>query len=106
MIEPNPSPKSKLWLNVLLIIIICVCVAPLAAVAWSSWFADKHGCTLHEGYANPCIVNGHDYADVLYSAFVSGWFMLITIPIGGAALLLLVGLMIKSVWKAFRLRIR
>jgi hypothetical protein len=30
----------------------------------------------------PCIINGHDYGELLYSLGVMGWFMLVTIPGG------------------------
>ena len=80
-----------------------ICLAPLCAIIWSSWFAKRHGCTLHEGYTNPCLVNGHDYGDTLYAAFVSGWFMLLTLPAGAVillALLIMVGVDLYRRWRA------
>jgi hypothetical protein len=35
-----------------------------------------------KGRAHPCIINGHDYGELLYSLGVMGWFMLVTIPGG------------------------
>ena len=64
-----------------ILVAIVLCFAPVAAVLWSTSFAKRHGCTLHEGYTNPCVVNGVDHAERLYGAFVSGWFMLITLPL-------------------------
>jgi hypothetical protein len=31
---------------------------------------------------HPCIINGQDYGELLYSLGVMGWFMLVTIPGG------------------------
>ena len=44
--------------------------------------ANAHGCKVDEGSAHPCIINGHDYGELLYSLGVMGWFMLVTIPGG------------------------
>lgn len=60
---------------------LAVCFLPLVAVVASSWFAQWNGCTLHEGFANPCVVNGVDYGDTLSTLFVSGWFMMLTLPV-------------------------
>ncbi|OWU84400.1 hypothetical protein ATO6_11865 [Oceanicola sp. 22II-s10i] len=65
----------------ILILGIAICFLPLAGVIYSTSFADKHGCTLHEGFPNPCIVDGVDHGEQLYTFFVSGWFMLMTLPI-------------------------
>lgn len=79
-------------------------LAPLVAVIWASWFADRHGCTLHEGFANPCIVNGQDWGDTLYTAFVSGWFMLITLPVALLAAAGLAGIAVLAVIRHIRER--
>ncbi len=81
---------------------LLVCLAPLGAVAWSSWFAERHGCTLHEGFLNPCVVGGHDYANTLYSAFVSGWFMLLTLPAGAILLLVLLKMAVVDLYRRWR----
>ena len=41
---------------------------------------NAYGCKVDEGSAHPCIINGHDYGELLYSLGVMGWFMLVTIP--------------------------
>lgn len=69
-------------------VVILICLLPLAGVLWSSWFASTHGCTLNEAGSHPCVVNGKDYGDTLAAAFVSGWFMLITLPVAALASLL------------------
>lgn len=49
-----------------------------------------HGCTLHEGFSNPCVIWGKDRGETLSGMFVMGWFMLVTVPAGAAILLVLV----------------
>ena len=44
--------------------------------------ASAYGCKVDEGSVHPCIINGHDYGELLYSLGVMGWFMLVTIPGG------------------------
>jgi hypothetical protein len=53
----------------------------------AGWIAESHGCTLNEGSVNPCIVDGEDMGHTLYTMFVMGWFMLVTLPAGLVALL-------------------
>lgn len=55
---------------------------PILSVAIAGTIASWNGCTLHEGFTNPCIVGGRDIGGTLYSMGVMGWFMLATIPIG------------------------
>ncbi|MEE9426989.1 MAG: hypothetical protein V3V25_02470 [Paracoccaceae bacterium] len=74
---------------ILLGIIVFVCTLPFLGIVWSSWFAEKHGCTLNEANYHPCIVNGTDWGHTLGAAFISGWFALITIPVGLGALLVI-----------------
>ena len=65
---------------------------PMICVAISSSIATLGGCTLHEGYTNPCVFLGIDFGGLLYAFFVSGWFGLVTIPIG------LFGVLFSLVW--------
>lgn len=106
MTDPKSSSNSKLWQNGLLIVFICVCASPLAALYWSMTFAEKHGCIVHEGFVNPCVVNGRDYGELLYSAFASGWFMFFTIPAGCVALLVFIVSLIESAWRFLNSRLR
>lgn len=83
MMEPKPSGKRRvsrklLWITIVLTVIAW---APAAGVWWAESFAARHGCALHEGFANPCVVNGHDYGETLYSWFVMGWLILLTLPL-------------------------
>jgi hypothetical protein len=60
-------------------------IAPLASAFLASWIADAHGCLLNEGGHNRCIIGGSDWGNALYTMFVLGWLMLLTIwliPVG------------------------
>jgi hypothetical protein len=70
----------------ILLVIVLIAGAPLISVIVASWVAESHGCTLHEGFVNPCIVDGEDMGETLYQMFVMGWFMLVTIPAGLVAI--------------------
>ena len=37
--------------------------------------ANAYGCKVDEGSVHPCIINGHDYGELLCSLGVMGWFM-------------------------------
>ena len=78
---------------------IALCLTPVFAVLWSSWFAERHGCVLNEAGAHPCVVNGTDWGGTLGAAFVSGWFGLITLPLGAA---LLAALILVTLARAIR----
>jgi hypothetical protein len=71
---------------VVLLVILLVAGGPIISVVIAGKIADSHGCELHEGFVNPCIVDGKDMGDTLYQMFVAGWFSLVTIPAGLVAL--------------------
>ena len=50
-----------------------------------AWIANAHGCRVDEGSVHPCIINGQDYGQLLYTLGVLGWLMLVTIPAGAFA---------------------
>lgn len=85
----SPAARRFPWwvYGLALLLILLVALAPVIAVATAGWIAESHGCVLHEGFANPCIVNGSDMGETLYAMGVMGWFMLATIPLGGLALI-------------------
>ncbi|MCB1496516.1 MAG: hypothetical protein KDJ86_12065 [Bauldia sp.] len=72
---------------VVLAVILVVMLAPMASVMIAGSIADSHGCVLHEGAVNPCIVDGKDIGETLYTMGMMGWLMIATIPIGAIALL-------------------
>ena len=44
--------------------------------------ANAYGCKVDEGSMHPCIINGQDYGQLLYTLGVLGWLMLVTLPAG------------------------
>jgi hypothetical protein len=54
---------------------------PLISVIIAGTLASSHGCTLHEGYSNPCMILGADRGELLYTMGVMGWFMFLTVPV-------------------------
>jgi hypothetical protein len=64
-----------------------VALLPIGAVLVSEIISTAAGCTVNEAYADPCIVAGVDIADLLYTLFVSGWLALISLPFGGAGVM-------------------
>lgn len=64
------------------LLILFVAFLPVISVAIAGSIANANGCQLDEGSVHPCIVNGSDMGETLYTMGVMGWFMLATIPIG------------------------
>ena len=44
--------------------------------------ANAYGCKVDEGSMHPCIINGQDHGQLLYTLGVLGWLMLVTLPAG------------------------
>ena len=83
-----PARRFPWWVyGLALALILLVALAPLISVMIAGSIAETNGCTLHEGFVNPCMVNGTDMGETLYAMGVMGWFMLATIPLGAMALL-------------------
>lgn len=68
-------------------IVVLVCLAPLISAALATWIASRNGCTLHEGFSNPCVVFGRDVGEALYTMGVMGWLALATLPLGALVVL-------------------
>src|SRR5437667_10957705 len=87
----NPSPSS-IWKPFPCIfywhvfsIIVLFPFAPIESVMPCAWIAKSHGCKEDEGSVHPCVINGKDYGQLLYTLGVLGWLMLITLPAGAIA---------------------
>ena len=62
-----------------------VALAPLLSVFIAGGIASATGCTVDEGSSHPCVIAGTDWGETLYTMFVMGWFMFLTIPLGAIA---------------------
>ena len=71
-----------IWYLLALLVIGAFAFAPIASVILCATIANAYGCKVDEGSVHPCIINGHDYGELLYSLGVMGWLMLVSIPGG------------------------
>ena len=81
---PLPARKRFPWIlyGVVVVVIGLFAFAPIGSVMLCSAIANAGGCKVDEGSVHPCIINGHDYGELLYDLGVLGWFMLVTLPGG------------------------
>jgi hypothetical protein len=79
--------------------IVLYTIAPILCVLIASGIAYVTGSRLDEGNAHPSIILGVDIGSLLYFLFVSGWFMLLTIPTGLLALLIITIIWIVQKYK-------
>ena len=84
--NPPPLPVQKRfpWILywIVLVLIVLVAFAPVGSVVACGLIANAHGCRVDEGSVHPCMINGKDYGQLLYTLGVLGWLMLATIPLG------------------------
>ncbi len=83
------SPGKFPWhiYLVILVVIVLFAAAPFLSVLFTYAIADANNCVVNEATVNPCMVMGADWGELLYFTGVMGWFMLVTIPLGGGALI-------------------
>ncbi len=96
------SPKRFATIYSLLLgFIILFALAPIISVILSGWLASANGCMLDEGSTHPCVILGADRGELLYTMFVLGWFMFLTLPAGALAFVvwLVVLLVHRSSWR-------
>ena len=81
----NGKPHKRfpwLWYLLALFVIVAFAFAPIGSVMLCAAIANAYGCKVDEGSVHPCIINGQDYGELLYSLGVMGWLMLVSIPGG------------------------
>src|SRR4029450_10670763 len=67
------------------VLIVLVALAPVGSVVACGLIANANGCRVDEGSMHPCMINGKDYGQLLYTLGVMGWLMLIPLPAGALA---------------------
>ena len=82
--------RALLLHGLVLFTILCVALLPVFSVAIAGEIAEANNCDLDEGSVHPCIVNGKDIGETLYTLGMMGWFMIASIPLGLGAMLLYV----------------
>src|SRR5213083_3779146 len=84
--NPPPLPVQRRFLWILywiaFVLIVLVAFAPVGSVVACGLIANANGCRVDEGSVHPCVINGKDYGQLLYTLGVMGWLMLVTIPGG------------------------
>jgi hypothetical protein len=92
------------WLAFFLIILLMI--SPIIPVSISSSIAEANGCVVHEGFVNPCVINGVGQGEVLYQMGMMGWFFLATAPLGllGLAIWLVAMIVHRVLWGRARKR--
>ncbi len=79
----------------ILVCILLVAIAPLIPALIAAYIVDAVGCQLDEGSIHPCLINGVDYGDTLYTLGMMPWFVFFSVPL--AAGLLVVYLVIAGI---------
>ena len=87
---------------VLLAIILCS-ISPFFGVAYAGAVTEKYGCELNEGSIHPCMVNGVDRGEDLYAQGMLGWLGIASVPLGLAALVLYI-VIVLIIFLVIRLR--
>jgi hypothetical protein len=68
--------------TLVVLLILVLGFSPFIGVAVAGYIAESNGCTLHEGFVNPCVIDGVDRGQDLYTWFVLGWLGIGTVPLG------------------------
>ena len=91
--------------TLVIIFILLIGLSPFIISMIAGSIAEANGCTLHEGYVNPCIIDGEDWGQDLYAYGMAGWAAIATIPLAvGAAILYVVIVVIVNIILALRRR--
>ena len=77
-----------LFHGLVIFLIILLAFSPLIATMIAGTIANANGCELDKGSVHPCIVNGEDIGQTLYTLGVLGWLALATLPLGLIAIVL------------------
>ncbi len=80
-----------------LAVVIVICLLPIAHIVWASHFAEAHGCVTRGAAVTPCIVDGTDYGPFLALAALTGWLLLLSLPIAALALFVIIAIAIYRV---------
>ncbi len=81
----NSKPHERfpwIWYLLALFVIFGFAFAPIGSVMLCAAITNAYGCKVDEGSMHPCIINGQDYGQLLYTLGVLGWLMLVTLSAG------------------------
>lgn len=83
--RPVIFPWRVYWL--LFGVITLFALAPILSALFSGLLAEVNGCTLTEHEMHPCLVGNMELGGAISFFFVLGLFALVTMPLGGGALI-------------------
>lgn len=93
--------RFPFWLYATLLVgLVLFGLAPLLGVVVADGIASANGCNLSEGPGLVCMIGGSDWGQGLYSFSVLTWFLLVTLPLAGGALIVWLVVLIFH-WVAF-----
>lgn len=72
----------KIKIIIIVAFVLLLSFSPIIISLVAGYIANTNNCILHEGFKNPCIINGHDYGETLYRMGVTGWLVFFTVPMG------------------------
>ncbi len=72
-----------------------VAIAPVIPAAIAGNIVNAAGCQLDEGSVHPCVINGVDYGEELYTWGMMPWFLFASFPI--AVILFVIYLVIVGI---------
>lgn len=75
--------------------IVLVAIAPIIPAAIAGNVANAAGCQLDEGSIHPCVINGVDYGEDLYTWGMMPWFLFASFPI--AVILFVIYLVVVAI---------
>jgi hypothetical protein len=66
--------------------ILLFAAAPILVAITFGYAAQAFGCRVDEGSNHPCMILGVDWGSFFYFLFVSGWFSILTVPLGAVVM--------------------
>jgi hypothetical protein len=91
--------------TLIILFILLIGASPLISALVAGTIAEANGCQLDEGSIHPCVINGTDQGETLYTFGMLGWFAIGTIPLAlGVAAIYLVIVIIVAIIQATRRR--
>lgn len=76
------------WWWLIALVLILIGLSPVFGLALMSLLAWIGDCSIHEGFAQTCMIAGSDWGETLYALGVGGWMFFLTAPIALAGLAL------------------
>lgn len=67
--------------GIILLMIFVIGAGPWVLTFGSGAVATANDCRLDESSPHPCIINGKDYGDTLYTFGLMGWIGILTCPV-------------------------